>query len=112
MSRPVDLPRVRRALAELDRIAAEHPELCQGEGHWNEKEVQRIMGTPAKDRVRAYRTRLLEQGNTRLSIFLTPDASAVLTTLRTRYPDKSINDIISSVLTGGIPIAPPQDTTP
>lgn len=64
------------------------------------------------DRVRAYRTRLLEQGNTRLSIFLTPDASAVLTTLRTQYPNKSINDIISSVLTGGIPIAPPQEPTP
>ena len=32
MPRPVDLPRVRRVLAELDRIAAEHPELCQGQG--------------------------------------------------------------------------------
>lgn len=102
MPRPVDLLRVRRAMAELDRIAAEHPELCQGQGQWNENEVQKLMGTPAKDRVRAYRTRLLEQGNTRLSIFLTPDASAALNTLRTKYPDKSINEIISSLLTGQI----------
>ena len=105
MPRSVDLPRDRRALAELDRIAAEHPELCQGQGRWDEPEVEKIvMGTPANERVRAYRARLLEQGNTRISVFLTPDANAALTSLRTRYPDKSINDVISSVLTGRIQI--------
>lgn len=89
------------------------PNYAKGMAIGMKKEVQRIMGTPAKDRVRAYRTRLLEQGNTRLSIFLTPDASAVLTTLRTQYPNKSINDIISSVLTEGFPLRhhrnPPHD---
>lgn len=119
MSRPVDLPRVRRALAELDRIAAEHPELCQGKGQWDEQEVEKIvMGTPANERVRAYRARLRKQGNTNISVFLTPEAHAALSTLRALHPGKSINDIISGVLTGQIPIArrqpepAAQDPTP
>lgn len=76
------------------------------------------MGTPANERVRAYRARLREQGNTRISVFLTPDASTALVALRSRHPGKSINDIISYVLTGRIPIArrqpepTAQETTP
>lgn len=109
MPRPVDLPRIRRALAALDRIATEHPELCQGHGHWDEKEVNKIMGTPANERVRAYRARLRENGNTRISVFLTQDANTVFSALRARYPQKTINDIISGVLTGEIPIAASQE---
>lgn len=104
MPRPVDLPRVRHALAELDRIAAEHPELCQGQGQWNEQEVKKIMGTPVAERVKAYRRRLCEQGRTRISVFLTPEAHAALLALRARYPNTPINDLVSDVLTGQISI--------
>lgn len=109
MPRPIDLPRVRRALKELDRIAAEHPELCQGQGQWNEVEVKKIMGTPAPERVKAYRHRLREQGRVRISVFLKPEASAALLALRSRYPNTPINDIVSDVLTGAISI--PNQTT-
>ena len=60
----VDLPRIRRALAELDRIAAEHPELCQGDGErWvDNTEVLAAMITPVNERMKAYRRRLRERG--------------------------------------------------
>lgn len=112
---PVDLPRVRRALSNLDKIAAEHPELCRGGGKWTEQEVAKIMGTPANERVKAYRARLREQGNTNISVFLTPDARTALSTLRAMHPGKSINDIVSDVLTGTISIPNPtteQDRQP
>lgn len=109
MPRPVDLPRVRRALAELDRIAVAHPDLCQGKGQWNEQEVEKIMGTPVSERVKAYRHRLREQGRTRISVFLKPEASAALQALRSRHPNTPINDIVSDVLTGVISI--PNQTT-
>lgn len=111
MNRPIDLPRARRALAELDRIAAEHPELCRGGERWadNLDHLETIMGkpntggTPARERMVAYRRRLIkEQGRHRVSVFLTPDAHEVLIKLRARHPGMSTNDLVSDVLTGRI----------
>ena len=103
MNRPVDLPRVRRALAELDRLVAEHPALCQGGEHWadhlNALE-EALVGTPTNERMKAYRRRLREQGRRRVSVFLTPEADAVLLTLRSQHPGMTVNDIISDTLTG------------
>ena len=47
MARPVDLPRIRRALARLDQIAAEHPEYCQQQGQWTAQEVENIINGKA-----------------------------------------------------------------
>ena len=62
------------------------------------------MGTSNRDRVRAYRTRQREQGKVRLSVALDTEASAALTTLRTHHPDRSIDGLISDLLTGKIPL--------
>ena len=106
MNEVIDLPRARRALAALDRIAAEHPELCQGIGQWNEHEVEKIMATPVNERVSAYRNRLQAGGRWRLSAFITQDARESLNRLRKEYPDLTINDLVSSILTGKISIHP------
>ena len=90
-----DLPRIRRALAELDRIVAAHPEMCQGLGQWTEKEVEKmIMGTPAKDRVKAMRERLAAQGIKREVFFATPEAQTALAELRALRPDQTRDNIL------------------
>lgn len=54
MDAPIDLPRVRQALAALDRLAAEHPErLRQGEpwsAHLEELEAILVEDPPAARR--------------------------------------------------------------
>lgn len=41
--RPLDLARIKRALANLDRIAADHPELCGDGPKWTEDDVAEII---------------------------------------------------------------------
>ena len=95
MSAVIDLPRIRRALAELDRIAEAHPEMCQGLGQWDEKAVGSIIvGTPAKDRVRAMRERLAAKGVKREIFFATPEAQAALAELRALRPDQTRDYIL------------------
>lgn len=105
----INLPVIRRALSNLDRIAAEHPEYCQHQGQWDEKAVEKIlMATPVNERVSAYRNRLQAGGRWRLSAFITPDARESLNRLRKEYPDLAINDLVSGILTGKISIPPPN----
>lgn len=95
MERPVDLPRIRRALSELDRIAAEHPEICQGIGQWTEQAVEKMtMGTPANERASAFRRRLAEKGIKREIFFATPEARDALVQLRALHPDKTRDRIL------------------
>ena len=111
MPRPIDLPRIRRALSELDRIATEHPELCQGGARWvdNLDALETaIVGTPARERSAAYKSRLKEKGYRQISIFLSPAAQDRLTKLVADYPSQSVGDIISDVLTGQI-VMPSND---
>ena len=99
MSAVIDLPRIRRALAELDRIAEAHPEMCRGLGQWDEKAVESIIvGTPAKDRVRAMRERLAAKGVKREIFFATPEAQAALAELRTLRPDQTRDNILCDAL--------------
>ena len=62
----IDLPRVQRALAVLDKLVLEHPELCSGDGpRWadNLQELDKMtMGTPVKQRMAEYRSRLRAKG--------------------------------------------------
>lgn len=105
MPRPVDLPRIRRALSKLDRIATEHPELCQGGARWADNLdalETAIVGTPAKERSAAYKARLREKGYRQISAFLSPEAQDRLKKLITDYPNRSVGDIISDTLTGRI----------
>ena len=62
------------------------------------------MGTSNRDRVRAYRTRQREQGKVRLSVALDAEARTALAALRTHHPGRSIDDLISDLLTGKIPL--------
>lgn len=108
MPRPIDLPRIRSALSELDRIATEHPELRQCDvrlaNNIDALETA-IVGTPAKDRSAAYKNRLREKGYRQVSIFLSPEAQTRLKQLIADYPNRSVGDVVSSALTGEI--APP-----
>lgn len=107
MPRPIDLPRIRRALANLDRIAAEHPDYCQGQGQWNEAEVKKIMGTPTPERMKAYRARLRAQGWKQVAMFLSPEAVNRLDELRRQFPEKSTGEIVSDALTDHAQETPP-----
>ena len=101
MSAIIDLPRIRRALSELDRIATEHPEICQGVGQWDEKAVEKITlgrGTPANERAVAYRQRLAAQGIKREVFFATPEAKAALVELRALNPEKTRDNILCDAL--------------
>ena len=105
--KPIDLPRVQRARNALAQVVKQHPRLKQGGGRWEEnlEELKRVMGTPATERVRQYRTRLRQQGRVRVSVFLTPDAHTALMALRSQNPGVNTNDLVSGVLTGKISAA-------
>ena len=99
MGAVIDLPRIRRALSELDRIAEAHPEMCQGIGQWTEQEVEKLlMGTPAKDRVKAMRERRAAQGIKREVFFATPEAQAALAELRALRHDQTRDNILCDAL--------------
>lgn len=103
MARVIDLPRIRRALSELDRIAAEHPEMCQHQGQWDETAVKEmLMSKPAKERVAEYRDRIRAKGHARLAAYITPDAKTSLDQLRRAHPDLTLNDLLSQLITGQI----------
>ena len=98
MPRPIDLLRIRRALARLDQIAVDHPEYCQGQGQWDEHEVKKIMGTPINERMKAYRARLRERGWRQVAMYLSPEAVAQMEALRQQHPDQSVGELVSNAL--------------
>ena len=98
MPRPIDLPRIRRALANLDRISAEHPEYCQHQGQWDETEVKKLMGTPVNERMKNYRARLRERGWRQVAMYLSPEAVAQIEALRQQHPDQSVGELVSNAL--------------
>ena len=99
-ARPIDLPRARRALAELDRIAAEHPEIRHRGKPWGENmnQLQEIIMTPSKQRDEKYRAKQRERGLKPVTVYLTPPAQAVLNKLQSEQPDANMGDIISNAL--------------
>lgn len=110
MARVIDLPRIRRALSELDRIAAAHPEMCERKGQWDEIAVKEmLMSKPAKERVAQYRARIRAKGHARLAAYITPDAKTSLDQLRRAHPDLTLNDLLSQLITGQIKQTP-QDS--
>ena len=102
MARPIELTRIRSALSRLDQIAAEHPEYCQHQGQWDEKEVENmIMRTPTKDRMVTYRKRLKADGYLAINTYLTPEAKVALDRLREQH-GLTTHEILSGLLTGQI----------
>lgn len=97
----VDLDRVRKALSALDRIAAEHPELCNPDGpRWadNLDELDRLtMGTPVKQRIRNYRARLRAKGYKATTVYLTADGHDRLLRLSAQT-GLAYGDLISQAL--------------
>ncbi len=78
----IDLPRVRTARAELDRLAAEHPERCwHGGPTWaqNLEDLDQLtMGTPVKERMAKYRERLRAGGYQAVTVNLPQEAHETL----------------------------------
>lgn len=120
MSRVIDLPAIRQALVELDRIAAEHPEICQGLGQWDEKSVAGIVagGKPEKtpsERQAIYRRQQAAKGVKRETFFITPEAQVAFTALRARYPEKSRDTILCDAVINLMaaldhPVPPPPES--
>ena len=107
MTRVIDLPRIRHALSELDRIAAAYLEICQHQGHWDESTVKdMLMPKPAKQRVAEYRDRIREKGHARLAAYITPDVKLSLDQLRQAHPDLTLNELLSRLITGQIKQTP------
>lgn len=100
MARPVDLPRIRRALAELDRIAANHPEIRHRGQPWSNDmaQLQEVIMTPGKERIAKYRAKQREKGLKTVNVFLTPEAQAALNKLQSERPDATMGDVISDAL--------------
>ncbi len=86
-NRPINLPRIRRALNELDRIAAEHPEITGHHGQWDESEVDSIMRAPpkpARERVADFRRRMIDAGHSRISFYATTETKQTLDDIKAR----------------------------
>jgi len=100
MTCPVDLPRIRRALAELDRIAVEHPEIRHCGQPWanDMNQLQETIMTPSKERIAKYRAKQREKGLKTVNVFLTPEAQAALNKLQSERPDATMGDVISDAL--------------
>jgi hypothetical protein len=115
MPRPVDLPRIRRALSALDRIAAEHPEIRHRGQPWanDMSQLQETIMTPGKERIAKYRAKQHEKGMKAVNVFLTPAAQAALNRVQSERPDTTMGDVISDALlefvTSNKPAIPPQD---
>ena len=101
MSKVVNLEGISKALSNLDELAAAHPERCQGVGQWDEQSVEAlIMGTPNKERSRAFRERKRESGHKQVNVILTPEAVKRLEDIQTERPDLTISDLLSAALVG------------
>lgn len=100
MARPVDLPRIRRALAELDKIAAEHPEIRHRGQPWSNdmSQLQEVIMTPGKERIAKYRAKQKAMGLKTVNVFLTPAAQVALNKLQAERPDATMGDVISDAL--------------
>ncbi|MCF7994710.1 MAG: hypothetical protein K9L88_07710 [Chromatiaceae bacterium] len=68
---PVDLCRVRKALAELDRLAAEHPDRLHKGEPWSDnlEQLDEAMSTPARERVAQYRERKTAKGMKQVTVW-------------------------------------------
>ena len=100
MNRPIDLPRARRALAALDQIAADHPEIRHRGQPWSNdmSQLQEVLMTPGKERIAKYRAKQREKGLKTVNVFLTPEAQAALNKLQSERPDATMGDVISDAL--------------
>ena len=98
----VDMGRVRKALSELDRLAAEHPELCNPSGpRWadNLDELDKLtMGTPVKTRIKDYRARLRAKGYRGVMVYLTADGYDRLARLSQHKGGVAYGDLIGLAL--------------
>ena len=96
----IDLPRIRRARANLDRLAAEHPEyLNQGEPwseHLDELESL-VMSTPGRERTAAYRARLKEQGRRALHVSVPVDVVELVQTIADQT-GQSRSDVVAAAI--------------
>lgn len=101
MPKVVDLSRVRRALADLAKLAEDHPEAFHSDRlRLLTDNLEEILMTPSRDRMAAYRTRVKAEGRKRITVTLSPDATKALEALQAtgRYPD--LNTAVSTALVG------------
>ena len=83
MAGVIDLPRARRALSELDRIAAARG-LRPGSGHFTEEDVRAMLNKSVAERQRDFMARRRAAGWVRRSFNIPQDAQAALATIRER----------------------------
>ncbi len=99
MTQIVDLPRYRRACAALDQLVSDHPELRQGGGRWSDNlEELDSMTKPMNARMQAYRDRLRDRGMKQVAMLLSPADTKRLDSLREKYPDMTIGEIVGAAL--------------
>lgn len=96
--KPTDLSRARRALAALDRIVIEHPELCGDGPAWTVEAVESLVTTPTKDRMKSYRQRLADAGYRRVCFHASPKTQDALDALRA--DGRTIDEVIGEALEG------------
>lgn len=105
MARPIDLARVRRALARLDALAQEHPHLTRGGLPWSDTldQLEALMPTPARTRMGALRERRKAAGQRQVNVWLDGDAVAALERLRTELGGLSRSEVLARLLGAASP---------
>lgn len=115
MNKVVDLVRARKALTELDRLVAEHPERCKRGGpKWadNLEELDKLtMGTPVKTRIKDYRARLRAKGYKASTVYLSGPAHERLLRL-SQQAGLAYGDLIGLALEQYEATAQPEQETP
>lgn len=99
MTQVIDLPRVRRALDELDRIAAEHPEAFAPDRlRLLTENLEETLMHPPRNRMKAYRDRQVERGMKRITIAISREAAQALQALQAVGRYKSAGEVVSHAL--------------
>ncbi len=99
MPKVIDLSRVRRALADLAKLAEDHPEAFQPDRlRLLTDTLEEVLMTPARDRMAAYRNRVKADGRKRITVTLSLDATKALEILRATGRYQDLNAAVSAAL--------------
>ena len=96
----IDLEKIKKTRIDLADIVRRYPRLCEGSGNWaNElNQLEDIVLATQNERMAKYRNKQREKGLKPITIYINPQAQAVLDRLQYESPEATMGDLISDSL--------------